>query len=138
MTENTEKKTSWFDTAAAKLTAAVFAIGATLITARDAISRGFFKTVNKGPNGAFVDIQNERDAAIAAVTAPARSKKNPVSVANAPQEIRKINQQYEEAYKTRRKLLNFDGAFDEWKALKTHQRWEVAFASAAVASISAR
>jgi hypothetical protein len=136
---NDPKRHSWFDTTAAKVTGVAFALGATYITARDAISRGFFKTVNKGEQGAFMDIQKTRDDAIAEATNAAKGsggKTHGVAVADAKTKIREAVKAYDKELAVRRKLLGFNNVFDEMTALKKHQWLEVAFATGAVASVA--
>ncbi len=130
---------AWLDSTTAKVTGAVVAIGATLITARTEISRAFFKSTNKGANGAFTDLQKIRDDGINAVTNDAKFGR---PVPDAMDRIKKITVEYDRAYMERRKMLGIRNmfnplsVFDEAKALKRHQWLEVIFATAAVASIA--
>ena len=128
-----DQPTSWLDSTAAKLAGAGAALAATLLTARVAISNAFFKTMNKESAGTFHDLQKKRDEAIAAVTAPAKEN---IPVFNAMDRVREINREYDSSYKHRRQLLNINGVFDEMKALKRHQWFEVLFATGAVASVA--
>jgi len=122
---------SWFDTMTAKVAGVIFAIAATVITFRDAVSRAFFKTVNKDPvNGAFADLQIERENKIAAALAKRGTD------ANIPKEIAKAGKEYDKALRIRRNELGFTGVFKEASVLKKHQWLEVGFATAAVASVA--
>jgi hypothetical protein len=143
MPESTQPTRSWFDTTTAKLTGAVVAVGATLITARDAISRAFFKTLNKIPgrdatpeqraaHGAFTQLQNTRDFEINKVIV----RFDDGEKLNVPKEINKISKQYDIDLRARRKELGFTGVFQEAKTLRHHQWLEVAFATGAVASVA--
>jgi hypothetical protein len=131
--QQTESPNSWADTPAAKFVGAGAAVAATLFTAKHAITSAFFKTVNKGSNGVFADIQNERDIKISEILSPAK-KGQPVE--NAAARVKEVNKTYEEAYKKIRENIKIRGVFDEAKTLKAHQWNEVIFAVGAVASIA--
>lgn len=128
---------AWLDAPSTKIGGAAFAVGATVVTARDAISRGFFKTMNKAGSdtlgGAFADLQLERDDKINAITSPA---KQGVRVANATAEVERINREYHTALNTRMELLEVNNVLGKWQTLKPHQRMEVGFTTAAVASVA--
>lgn len=145
--QNNSPKGSWLDTMTAKVAGVIFAVAATAVTFSDAVSRAFFKTVNKG--GAFIDLQKKRDDALEIINAPARgeeitlrgeeriiTKITPREVPNAKSETRKILKIYDQELKARKKLLGYNNVFDEMSALKKHQWYEVAFATAAVASVA--
>jgi hypothetical protein len=131
ITSETNRGThSWLDTTAAKVGGALFAVAATLITAKDAVSRAFFKTVNKGENGAFADLQKIREEKIGAVLA---KKGTGIDI---PTEIGKISKQYDKELAARKAELGFSSIFKQAKVLKRHQWLEVAFATGAVASVA--
>jgi len=123
---------SWLDSATAKVAGVGIAVAATYVTGRDAISRAFFKTVNKGDEGAFADLQREREIANAKVHEPARLSKF-VHVSDAPEKIGAISREYDRQLRIRKAQLGFTNVFKEAKVLKKHQWWEVAFATSAVA-----
>jgi hypothetical protein len=130
---------SWLDTTAAKVGGALFAIAATAVTARDAISRAFFKTVNKGKEGAFADLQEIRDAEYNSISKAARGVagwEHGTAVADAPKRMAEVSKKYDGALKKRREMLGFNNVWDEAKVLKKHQWLEVGFATAAVASVA--
>lgn len=124
---------SILDAPAVKIGGVVAALGATWITFRDAVSRAFFKSMNKGDGGAFADLQTTRDNAINEITAPARKG---VPVPNAMDKVNAVVKEYDRAYFKRRKMLGIGSVFDEMKALKRHQWMEVMFATGAVASVA--
>lgn len=123
--------TAWLDSVGGKVAGVIVAAGATLIATRTAISAAFFKSMNKGPDGAFADLQRTRDMAINRITSPAKSG---ATVPDAMERIREINNTYDKAYVARRKTLHIHGVLDECKALKKHQRMEVMITAAAVAT----
>lgn len=124
---------SFLDSPAVKTGGVVAALGATWITFRDAVSRAFFKSMNKGDGGAFADLQNTRDNAINTITAPAHKG---IPVPDAMDRINSVVREYDRAYLERRKMLGIGSVFDEMKALKRHQWMEVIFATGAVASVA--
>lgn len=124
---------SVLDAPAVKIGGVVVALAATWITFRDAISRAFFKSMNKGDGGAFADLQNKRDNAINEITAPARKG---VLVPDAMDKVNAVVKEYDRAYFKRRNMLGIGSVFDEMKALKRHQWMEVMFATGAVASVA--
>ncbi len=124
---------SWIDSPAARLVGVGVTMAATLVAFRDAVSRAFFKSMNKGEHGAFADLQHTRDAAINAITKPVCSG-NPVP--DAMDKVHAVVKRYDQAYLQRRKLLGIHGVFDEMKALKRHQWMEVLFTAGAVASVA--
>jgi hypothetical protein len=137
--EGNNRSGSWLDTTTAKVSGALFAIAATLVTARDAISRAFFKTVNKGEMGAFADLQITRDKEYNAISEAARSTKpwgQGEPVIDAPKRMAAVSREYDKALKERKKILGFNNVWDEAKVLKKHQWLEVAFATGAVASVA--
>jgi len=121
------------DSTPAKIAGAAAGVIATMVTARDAISRAFFKTMNKGRNGAFYDLQKTRDEAIGEITAPAKRGE---FVPDAMDRVQKVIEKYDAEYIKRRKLLNIKGIGDEMKAIKQHQWWEIVFATGAVATLA--
>ena len=132
-TPQDKSSVSWLDSPTVKAGGAVAAVAATYFMATDAIRRAFFKTMNKGTNGAFHDLQDARDKAISEIVAPAKSGH---SVPDAMDRVKEINSIYDNAYLERRKLLNIKGTIDEMKALKHHQWIEAIFATGAVASVA--
>ena len=124
---------SLLDAPATKIGGVVLALGATWITFRDAVSRAFFKSMNKGEGGAFADLQNKRDNAINAITADTHKG---ISVPNAMDKVNEVVKEYDQAYLKRRELLGIHSVLDEMKALKRHQWMEVIFATGAVASVA--
>lgn len=123
--------TSWLDSPLAKLAGAAAGVAFTVATAAQETSKAFFKSYNKG--GAFDDLQKERDKQIAAILAPAIKDQHHI---NSGPTVADINRHYEAELIKRQELLGVNDLASQWKVLKTHQRKEVLFTTAAVASVA--
>jgi hypothetical protein len=124
----------WLDTTQGKIAGAGVAGLATLMTARDAINRAYFKSMNKPGADTFTDLQTERDQKIGEVVAPV---KKGIEVPDAMDRVAVINRQYDTKLAERRRLMGIHSIFDEAKALKRHQWMEVLMSTGAVAAVGA-
>jgi len=154
---------SWMDSTMTQLAGAATAVGFTLATARHAISQAFHNSMNRGDDGTFKWLQGDRNRGINAISGkmlnnPTIRPQELLGTIKDPQihaivkdalaaesvdvmgKVKDINRIYDTSYRDFRKKLGirngFMGVFDEMKALKHHQWMEVAFATAAVASVA--